>query len=52
MAIKVLDVAASLSYSQNNSLVDKPKTDSKINFYSIITTSSSKRPALPYSFIF
>ena len=48
LTIQYLGNGKALSYSQNNSLVAKPKTDSKINFYSIIYLGSGTRERVQY----
>ena len=49
LTIQYLGNGKALSYSQNNSLVAKPKTDSKINFYSIIDLASGTRQRVQYN---
>ena len=49
LTIQYLGDGKALSYSQNNSLAEKPKIDSKINFYSIIDLNSGSRSRVKYN---
>jgi len=49
LTIQYLGDGRALSYSQNASLVEKPKTDSKINFYSVIDLNSGTRMRIKYN---
>ena len=48
LTIQYLGDGRALSYSQNNSLVEKLTTDSKVNFYSIINLSTGARMRVKY----